>query len=83
MAGTHVRLQDQSVVVIAGSAHLGYRLGGLPVHHLTIIKGSLHQHVGICLRLDVVVWRVGDHVIEGGLLLGISPLFEFSHCQWQ
>ena len=74
----HVGFQDHSIVVRSNRAHLGDILGRLPVHHLAVIEGCSHQHVGIVLRLNVVVRRVGNHVIESGLLLGITPLLEFT-----
>src|SRR3984957_11140598 len=80
---THIRLQKQSIVIRAHSAHLCNILRGLPIHHLAVIERRLDQHVRVSLRLDVVVRRIRNHVIERGFFLWIAPLLKFRYGQWQ
>src|SRR5205807_10376945 len=62
--GVHVGFQDDQIVVSAKRAHFGDVLGGLPIHDLTVVERSPHQHVGICFVHNVVVGGIGHHVFE-------------------
>ena len=52
---------------------LGDPFGRLPILHLRVVKAGGDEHIGISLRLDVVVGRVGEHVVVE-LLVGRSDV---------
>ena len=81
MAAVHIDEEHQRILVRLQRAQLGRVLGGLPVHHLRVVKRRLHQDRWIRLGCNVVIRRVGQHVVERGLLIRIAPLFVLRHRQ--
>ena len=81
MAGLHVAVHDEQVVVCLLVAQLGDPLGGLPVLHLAVPVTGRDQQVGVVLRFDVVVRAVLHHVVEVVLVLGVAPLVKLKRRQ--
>src|SRR5205085_7851277 len=71
----HVGLKEKDVVVSLCRAKLGCELSALPVGNLAVVERDFNQHRRIILRLDVVVRRVGNHIVERSLLVWIAPLY--------
>ena len=79
MPGPHVGLEDEGPGVRLERAQLRHVLRGLPVHHLAVVEGRLHEHGRVGLALQVGVGAIRLHVVVGVLLLGIAPLLVLAH----
>src|SRR5271165_4162610 len=75
----HVGYQQQRTIVGLERAQFGYILGRLPVHYLAVVQAGLDQDRGITYRLEIVIGRVTQHVMEILGLVGIAPLFVLRH----
>ena len=74
MAGAHVRLEQQEVVVRLVGPQPRHPLRRLPVLDLRVVQAGGHEQVGIVARLHVVVGRVGEHVVVVLAHPRITPL---------
>ena len=83
MAGVQVRLQQERVRVGLQRAQLRHVLRGLPVHHLAVVEGGLHQDRRVGLPLEVRVGAVRLHGVVRRLLLRVAPLLELAHGEGQ
>ncbi len=69
MAGAHIDLHQQRVVVGLGGAQLRRPFGRLPIGHARIVQTAGDQQRRIVLRGDIVVRAVAANVFER-LLVG-------------
>ena len=76
MAGFHVRAEQQRVRVGLAVAQAGDPLGRFVVLHLRIPQAGADEQGRVGLALDVVVRRVGEHVVVVLLLGRVAPFVE-------
>ena len=81
MTGAHFHLEQQHVVIGLQRAELGGPLRRLPVLHSRVVEPAGDQHVRVVLGLDVVVRRIGAHVVVELGLVRIAPLLPLGHGQ--
>ena len=83
MAGSHLSLQ-QEFTATGSIAQLRDPLRRLHIQHAGVVQRGHRQDVRVVLVSDVLVRRVGGHVIVVvGIVEGIAPLVPLDHRQWQ
>ena len=74
MARGHIRIQYQMVFIRLQATKSRDPFCGLKILNLRIMEPGRDQHVGIALRLDLIIGRVRQHVVVVRGNPGISPL---------
>ena len=78
MSGVHVGCAQYLVRIRLHRAELRDPLRRLPVLHLRVVQPGEHQQARVVLRFDVIVGRIGEDIVEGGALVGVTPLVVFA-----
>src|SRR3990172_504917 len=77
MSRFHLGLEQDIVVICFHRPELCGPLCRLEILHLRIEEACCYEDVGICLCLDIVVRRVGEHILIVLLVVRISPFIIF------
>src|SRR5699024_1238279 len=79
VTSSHLSLQ-QELTAGGNLAQLGNPLRGLYIQHASIIERGHSQDIGVFLRRDILIRRIGCHVIvDLWIVVWVAPLFPLSH----
>ena len=76
MPTSHVRPEEERILVRLQGPQLGHIFGRLEVLDLGILQPRRHEQGRVFLGLDLVVGRIREHVVVVFFDLGIPPFVE-------
>src|SRR5688572_29749297 len=82
MTCVEIGLEQQKVIIRFVFTKFRGKFGGFPIRHTRVIKSPCQKDMRIVCRTDVVVWRIGEHIIIMILVGSISPFIIFERGKW-